>query len=137
MYILTVDSKICQVSQAHTKLFHIGIQKRRPYFSSFHSCRYINHVEIMFFNIVLFLPILKQSFGKSVPILETKNLILNNGHKMPLLGFSTFNWKASPSRMKDAVYEAIKIGYRYKLFSHTVRELFANTAKLSSLDILQ
>ena len=76
--------------------------------------------EIMFVKIVLFLPILKQSFGKSVPILETKNLILNNGHKMPFLGFSTFNWKASPSRMKDAVYEAIKIGYRYKLFSHTV-----------------
>ena len=85
----------------------------------------------MFFNIVLFLPILKQSFGKSVPILETKNLILNNGHKMPFLGFSTFNWKASPSRMKDAVYEAIKIGYRYKLFSHTVREVLVTTAKLS------
>ena len=96
----------------------------------------MNHVEIMFFNIVLFLPILKQSFGKSVPILETKNLILNNGHKMPFLGFSTFNWKASPSRMKDAVYEAIKIGYRYKLFSHTVCELLVTTAKLSSLDTL-
>ena len=74
----------------------------------------------MLLNVIVILPILKGSFGKSVHILNTKDLILNDGHKMPFLGISTFNWKASPSRMKDAVYEAIKIGYRYKLFQHVV-----------------
>ena len=38
---------------------------------------------------------------------------MNSGHKMPLLGFGTFNWKAKPSIMKDTVYEALRVGYRY------------------------
>jgi alcohol dehydrogenase (NADP+) len=36
---------------------------------------------------------------------------LNNGRPIPLLGFGT--WKSAPNQVKEAVVEAIKVGYRH------------------------
>ncbi|TPX13012.1 uncharacterized protein E0L32_006657 [Thyridium curvatum] len=43
------------------------------------------------------------SFGKTVT--------LNSGHKIPTLGYGT--WQAKPGEVGDGVYEALKAGYRH------------------------
>lgn len=43
------------------------------------------------------------SFGKTAT--------LNTGHKIPLLGYGT--WQAAPGEVGRGVYEALKIGYRH------------------------
>ena len=39
-------------------------------------------------------------------------VVLNSGHKLPLRGFGTSNLKAKPFQVKEAVYQALQIGYR-------------------------
>ena len=41
----------------------------------------------------------------------TESMTLNNGCKMPLLGLGT--WQAKPGDVAEAVYQAIKSGYRH------------------------
>ena len=50
--------------------------------------------------------------GSSVSKLKD-HVVLNSGHKMPLRGFGTSNLKAKPYQVKEAVYQALKTGYRY------------------------
>ena len=42
-------------------------------------------------------------------------MVLNSGHKMPLRGFGTSNLKAKPFEVKEAVYQALQTGYRYRV----------------------
>ena len=42
-------------------------------------------------------------------------VMLNSGHKMPLRGFGTSNLKAKPFEVKEAVYQALQTGYRYRM----------------------
>ena len=42
-------------------------------------------------------------------------VVLNSGHKMPLRGFGTSNLKAKPFEVKEAVYQALQTGYRYRV----------------------
>ncbi|WP_206154711.1 hypothetical protein ACUH7Y_18775 [Clostridium beijerinckii] len=41
-------------------------------------------------------------------------VILNNGVKMPLLGFGTYNAE-NLVKLNDSIKESIKIGYRHKM----------------------
>ena len=56
------------------------------------------------------------SCGSSVSKLKD-HVVLNSGHKMPLRGFGTSNLKAKPNQVKEAVYQALKTGYRYMIQS--------------------
>lgn len=38
-------------------------------------------------------------------------LTLNNGHKIPAIGIGT--WKSNPEELYNAIYHAIKVGYRH------------------------
>lgn len=40
-----------------------------------------------------------------------KTATLNSGHKIPLLGYGT--WQAAPGEVGKGVYEALKVGYRH------------------------
>jgi len=40
-----------------------------------------------------------------------KTVTLNTGHKIPQLGYGT--WQAAPGEVGNGVYEALKIGYRH------------------------
>lgn len=40
-----------------------------------------------------------------------KTAILNSGHRIPLLGYGT--WQAAPGEVGNGVFEALKIGYRH------------------------
>ena len=40
-----------------------------------------------------------------------KTATLNSGHKIPLLGYGT--WQAAPGEVGNGVYEALKVGYRH------------------------
>lgn len=40
-----------------------------------------------------------------------RTITLNSGHKIPTLGFGT--WQAPPGEARTAVYEALKAGYRH------------------------
>ena len=61
------------------------------------------------------------SCGSSVSKLKD-HLVLNSGHKMPLRGFGTSNLKAKPFEVKEAVYQALQTGYRYRVDQESRRE---------------
>ena len=43
--------------------------------------------------------------------MEQKTVMLNNGHKMPVVGMGV--WRADPGVIHSLILEAIKIGYRH------------------------
>ena len=57
---------------------------------------------------------LKMSSEIIMPLLKDY-VVLNSGHKMPLRGFGTSNLKAKPFEVKEAVYQALQTGYRYRV----------------------
>ena len=54
-------------------------------------------------------------------------VILNSGHKMPLRGFGTSNLKAKPFEVKEAVYQALQTGYRYRVDCQNYQGLLVQT----------
>ena len=53
-------------------------------------------------------------------------MVLNSGHKMPLRGFGTSNLKAKPFEVKEAVYQALQTGYRYRVVCYNRRMGYYN-----------
>ena len=54
-------------------------------------------------------------------------VVLNSGHKMPLRGFGTSNLKAKPFEVKEAVYQALQTGYRYRVDCQNYQGLLVQT----------
>ncbi|CDM37054.1 Aldo/keto reductase [Penicillium roqueforti FM164] len=46
-----------------------------------------------------------------------KKVTLNTGHQIPQLGFGT--WQSAPGLVGEAVYEALKAGYRHLVCTST------------------
>lgn len=45
--------------------------------------------------------------------IPSTTISLNNGYKIPLLGFGTYAWQSQPHEVKTAVEAAIDCGYRH------------------------